>query len=259
MTTNKFEEHLKQAGIVLQKTERVDELQYKGLLLIQDKTKYCFTSDAVLLANFAKGKKKQVLVDLCSGIGPVATLVLAKNNLKMAYGVELQTPLFELAQKSAKLNHLEDKLQFINSPVQEVSKHFAQNSIDIVTANPPYESPRGHYLSTDEQMNACKYETHLSLEELIASASYLLKFGGKFFLVHKSSRIAEIIALLKKYKLEPKVLRFVQPKISLNSNVVLIEAVAGGKEGALVLPNLVLNNADGTFTDEIKKLYEEKT
>ncbi|PKK95780.1 MAG: SAM-dependent methyltransferase [Tenericutes bacterium HGW-Tenericutes-4] len=243
-------------NIELEKNERLDDLQCKNLKLVQNKTQYCFSTDAVLLANFVHAKRKDVLVDLCSGSGVVAILTLSKNNLQKVYGIELQKNMYDLAQKNAKLNHLTHKLQFINEKIQNSLEFFEKNSIDVVTANPPYEKVEGHFLSDNEHMNACKYETHLTLNELIKVASDLLKFGGKFYLVHKSTRLAEIITTLKQYKLEPKVIQFVQPKKLINSNVVLIETVKKGKNGLVIKPTLIINNDDGTYTDEFKKIYK---
>ena len=244
-------------NIVLEKDERLDDLQYKSLKLIQNKKQYCFSTDAVLLANFIKAQKKDVLVDLCSGSGIVAILALAKNNLQNVYGIEFQNNMYELAQKNAILNDLTPKLHFFNEKIQNFSQFFEKGSVDVVSANPPYEKMEGHFLSENEHMNTCKYETHLTLEELIKVASELLKFGGKFYFVHKSTRLAEIITTLKKYNLEPKILQFIQPKKHLNSNVVLIEAVKAGKSGIVIKPTLVINNDDGNYTDEFKKIYGE--
>jgi tRNA1Val (adenine37-N6)-methyltransferase len=243
-------------NIILEKNERIDDLQFANLKLVQNKTQYCFSTDAVLLANFVKMSKNQVLVDLCTGSGVVAILILAKNNLQKAYGIELQEHMFHLAQKSISLNKLEDKLTLYHAPVQNAHEFFKAGSIDVVTANPPYEKVTGHFLSENAQMNTCKYETNLTLEELVKTASTLLKFGGKFYMVHKSTRIAEIITTLKQYKLEPKVLQFVQPKKETNSNVVLIEAVKEAKQGIIIKPSLIINNQDGSYTTEFKQIYE---
>ncbi|MDD4210901.1 MAG: tRNA1(Val) (adenine(37)-N6)-methyltransferase [Clostridia bacterium] len=252
MTKNNKE---KVIDIVLGENERIDDLQIKNFKIIQNKAKYCFSTDAVLLANFIKTKKNQVLVDLCSGSGVIPILVLAKNALAHAYGIELQQYLYDLATKSAKLNELENVLTFFNAPINEYNKYFEKGSIDVVSCNPPYEKVEGHYLGSNADINTCKYETHLTLEEVVKVASELLKFGGKFYMVHKSSRLTEIIFLLKTYKLEPKVIRFVQPKVNLNSNVILIEASKDGKSGLIVKPNLIINNLDGSYTDEFKKIY----
>lgn len=243
-------------NIELAKDERLDDLQYKNLKLIQNKKQYCFSTDAVLLANFVKAKQKDVLVDLCTGSGVVVILAVAKNNLQKAYGIEFQKNMYDLSEKNAKINDFTHKIQFFNAKIQNFSEFLEKNTIDVVTANPPYEKVEGHFISSDEHMNACKYETHLTLNELIKVASDLLKFGGKFYFVHKSTRLAEIITTLKQYKLEPKVLQFVQPKKHINSNVVLIEAVKEGKTGLIIKPTLIINNDDGTYTEEFKKIYE---
>lgn len=245
------------SNIVLKKDERIDDLQYKNLKLVQNREKYCFSTDAVLLANFVKASKNSKLVDLCTGSGVVATLALMKNNLTKVYGIELQEYLFDLAVKSAKLNNLEGKLHFIHAPIQKATQFFEKGSIDVVTVNPPYEVEEGHYLGKDAEINICKYETHLTLEDVVKSASDLLKFGGKFYMVHKATRLSEIMVALNKYKLEPKVVQFVQPKEILNANVVLIEALKNGKKGLVIKPNIIINNEDGTYTEAFQKIYEE--
>ncbi|MGD9901555.1 MAG: tRNA1(Val) (adenine(37)-N6)-methyltransferase [Spirochaetales bacterium] len=242
----------------LLKNERLDDLEYKGLKIIQDKTKYCFTSDAVLLSNFAKANSSDTVVDLCTGSGIIATLMYAKNNPKKVYGIELQKYLFDLAVKSAKLNGLDDKITFINSQIQDATKYIKAGSVSVVTVNPPYEKVDGHYLSGDEQIDICKYEKSLNLTDVIKVSSDLLKFGGKLFMVHKSSRLTEIITLLKKYNLEPKILRFIQPKAQLNSNVVLIKAIKGGKAGLQVEPTLILTDENGEYSKELKKIYNKE-
>lgn len=243
--------------IKLSENERIDTLQYKDLQLVQDKTKYCFSTDAVLLANFVRAGKNKKVLDLCTGSGVVATLVLAKNNLKEIFGIELQKPLYDLALKSVALNGLEEKVHLIHSPIQEAHKYFEKHSFDVILANPPYEKVEGHFLSENAELNTCKYETHLNLDSLVKVASDLLKFGGKFYLIYKSSRVAELITSLKQHKLEPKVMQFIQPKKDLNSNVVLIEAVKEGKSGIIVKPTLIINDENGSYSAEFKKIYGE--
>lgn len=240
----------------LKKNERLDDLQYKGLKIIQDKTRYCFTSDSVLLANFVKATSKDVVVDLCTGSGIIATLVLAKTNAKKIYGVELQPYLADMAKRSVKLNNQTERLEIINTSVQEVTNFIKEGSVSIVTANPPYEKAETHFLSGNDHIDICKYETNLSLKELIASASKLLKYGGKFYMVHKASRLAEIISVLKQFNLEPKIIKLAQPKQNSNANVLLIKAVKGGKQGVIVESTLILTDKNGNYTKELQKIYD---
>jgi|LGOV01.1.fsa_nt_gb tRNA1Val (adenine37-N6)-methyltransferase len=241
---------------MINENERIDDLECGNFKIIQNKEGYCFTSDAVLLANFVKANSKDVLVDLCTGSGVIPTLILAKTKLQTAIGVELQEYLFDLATRSAKLNRLEDNLKIINTDVKDAYKFIKKGSASIVTVNPPYELVEGHFLSDNEQINICKYETDLTLETLIKTTDELLKFGGKFYMIHKSSRLADIMYLLRKYKLEPKEIKFMHPKKGLNSNVVIIKAIKGAKRGLDIIPSLILTNEDNTYTEEVLKIYD---
>lgn len=219
--------------IILSQDERLDDLLCNDMHIVQNKKLYTFTSDAVLLANFIKAKKTDKVVDLCSGSGVVGILFYAKNECDMSL-VELQKPMFLMSQKSLILNNIEDKVKAFNCSVQDSYKLLGQEKFDIVLCNPPYKKPQNHNVTEIKEIAMCKYELMLTFEELCVSASKLLRFGGKFVFVHDTSRLTEIISTLKKYHLEPKKIEFCFPKNKQESNVVLIEAVKGGKEGCKV-------------------------
>ena len=219
--------------IVLSQDERLDDLLCKDMHIVQNKKLYTFTSDAVLLANFIKAKKTDKVVDLCSGSGVVGILFYAKNECDMTL-VELQKQMFLMSQKSLTLNNIEDKVKIYNCSVQDSYKILGQEKFDIVLCNPPYKKPQNHNVTETKEIAMCKYELMLTFEELCVSVSKLLRFGGKFVFVHDTSRLTEIISTLKKYHLEPKKIEFCFPKNKQESNVVLIEAVKGGKEGCKV-------------------------
>ena len=222
-----------QNNIELSQDERIDDLLFKDMHIIQNKTLYTFTSDAVLLANFIKAKKTDNVVDLCSGSGIVGILFQAKNECKMTL-VELQPKMAEMSQKSLMLNNLQDTIKVVNTSVQECVKVLGQEKFDVVLCNPPYKKPETHKITETKEIAMCKYELMLTFDELCLSASKLLRFGGKFCFVHDSSRVIELITTLKKYNLEPKKLEFCFPKNKENSNVVLVQAVKGGKSGVIV-------------------------
>lgn len=220
--------------LVLQDNERLDDLQYNNLYIIQNKTKYCFTSDAVLLANFVKAKKSDIVVDFCSGSGIVGILVYAKNNCKKMHLVEIQSSFCDMANRTIRFNGLQDKIDVHQLKVQDAVNEFGHGSVDVVVCNPPYKVAENHNVTEKQEIAMCKYELFLSLDELISSASKILKFGGKFYFVHQSNRITEIILTLKKYGMEAKKMEFCYPAQKSLSNVVLVEAVKGAKSGVLV-------------------------
>ncbi len=220
--------------------ERLDDLQINNKFIIQKKGEYCFTSDAVLLANFCKIKSKEVVADFCSGSGVVGILASQKNSFKKMYLIEKQTAFSERCQRTLLLNNLQDKIEAVNISVQNAHS-FLKKPMDVILCNPPYSKPVGNKLTNSDSLNMCKYETMLTLKELVLSVSKNLKFGGRFYMVHRADRIAEIITELKQKNLEPKQIQFVYPKQNLNSNVVLIEAIKGAKEGVIILPPKIID------------------
>ena len=237
---------------LLKDNERLDDLQLDDLKLIQNKSGYKFSTDSVLLANFGKAKQNDIYVDLCSGSGVVAILFSCKNKIKKSYAVELQPQLADMASRSIEYNGLSGKIQVLNQDLKDICKTLGHESVDVVTVNPPY-NPVGETSLTDE-IAIATHELKTNLETIVSQTSKLLKFGGKFYMVHRADRIVDIMYYLRKYKLEPKVLRVVYPNVNKESNLVLVEAKKGAKSGIKILSPLILNNLDGTETDELKAI-----
>lgn len=241
----------------LRENERLDDLQIGNLYIIQNKTKYNFTADAVLLAGFSKVKNGDVVVDLGTGSGVIATLIAYKSKAKKVYGVELQAELADMAKRSVEYNKLQDRIEIINCDMKECHKTI--NSVDVVVCNPPYFKSGSCEKNLSKEIALCRHEIAINLNEVILSAKRLLKFGGKFFLVHKSDRLAEIIYLLKSNGLEPKRIRLVQALENTPPHLVLIESKLGGQQGVIVEQNLILNNADGSLSDEARQIYSKES
>lgn len=227
-------------NITLLEDERIDDLQYNDLHIIQNKNLYAFTCDAVLLANFVKANFRDNMVDLCSGSGIVGILSQAKTKCKSLTCVELQEKMAKMCEKSILLNNLESKVNVINCSVQDCVNILGKENYSIVVCNPPYKKVQSHKISEREEIGICKYEIKLTFKELAQSASNLLKFGGKFFFVHESCRLVEIFEDLKKVNLQPKRVCFVYPKKDANSHIMLVEAVKGGKDGLIVEKSITL-------------------
>lgn len=226
--------------IKLDENERIDDLQYNGLKIIQNKNLYCFTCDAVLLANFVKATYKDDIVDLCSGSGIVGILSMAKTNAKSLTCVEMQKVMADMCQKTIEMNQLENKVRVVNSKVQDAVSKLGNEIFTVAVCNPPYKNPQAHKINQSPNIAMSKYETTLNFVELATSASKLLKYGGKFFFVHESNRLAELFEVLRNVNLQPKRLKVVYPKQDANSHIVLVECQKGGKTGLIIEPPIIL-------------------
>ena len=213
--------------------ERIDDLQYNVLKIIQNENLYCFSSDSVLLCNFVKTKATDTLVDLCSGSGIVGILSQAKNNTKKLIMIEKQSPMADMCKRSLELNQIKNAEVFC-ADVKDAAAVVGNNCVDVVCCNPPYYLTNQKKLSGNKCVDVAKFEIEMTFEDLCKSVNQILKYGGSFYFVNDSERIAEILSTLKKYKLEPKKIEFVYTDLNKASNVVLIKAVKYGKPGAKV-------------------------
>ena len=246
-------------NINLNEDERIDDLEYKGLKLIQNKKGFCFGVDAVLLSDYAKGiKKGSTVVDIGTGTGIVAILLCAKTNLKKIYGIELQEEVANIAQRNVELNGLDDKMEVININIKDVFSKLEKNKIDVIVTNPPYKKHDTGVKNLDTRQLISRHEVECTLEDIIKNASLLLKDLGEFYIVHRADSIVHIYVNLRKYKLEPKNIRFVQSKIGEKPNLVLVKAVKCAKEFLKIDKPLVIYGEDGNYTDEIYEIYDKK-
>lgn len=247
---------MKQQNSLLKENETLDDLEYDNLKIIQNKFGYKFSTDSVLLANFGRAKQNDVYVDLCSGSAVIAILFLCKNKIKKGYSVEIQERLADMAERSIIVNNLQDRLSVLNEDLENVYKTLGFESVDVITVNPPYNEVGE--TSDNDEIAIATHEIKTNLAKIVESSAKLLKFGGKIFMVHRCDRLASIIFELKKNNLEPKVMRVVYPKKNKAPNLVLIEAKKGAKAGLIIKEPLILNNDDGSETDELKRIYCRK-
>ena len=215
--------------ILLKNNERLEDLLCNNQYIIQSKDEYLFTSDAVALANFVHVSNFGRVVDLCSGSGVVGILVNAKNKVQDVTMVEIQESLADMSRRSVKYNGLQN-FTVLNKPLQNISDEIGKGIYDVVTCNPPYfEKSEDKKVNEKENIAIARHEIKVSLEEMICEASKLLKFGGDFYMVHQESSLVEIFLKLKKYNLEPKVLKVLTE--NKKGNIVLIKSRKGGKGG----------------------------
>ncbi len=242
--------------IELKENERIDDLEYKNFKIIQNKDGFCFGIDAVLLSDFSKNiKKDSKVIDLGTGTGIIPILLCGKTKLKKIVGVEAQKEVYEMAKKSVKLNNLEDKIEIINENILNLENILDTNSYDVIVTNPPYKKQNTGLTNSDERKLISRHEILANLEDFIEISTKMLKDKGEFFMVHRPERLVDIFSLMRKYKIEPKEIRLVFSNVKNPPKMVLIKGVKNGGQYLKFRENLYIYNEDGTYTNEILKIY----
>ena len=237
--------------------ERLDDLLWGGRHIIQNKKQFCFSIDAVLLAHYPRYRTNWRGFDLGTGTGVMPLLIA--DNVQEIHALEINPVMASLAKRNVELNELQDKIHVSQGDYRRIGELYARESFDCVIANPPYRPLRQGAVSALEGVAAARHEITATLEDVVAAARYLLKFRGRFAMVHLPERLGEIIVTMAKHQIQPKRLQLVQPKIDKESNLMLIEGVAGAAPGGLKaeLP-LIVHKPDGSYTDEILAIYNMK-
>ncbi|MGL5437850.1 MAG: tRNA1(Val) (adenine(37)-N6)-methyltransferase [Lachnospiraceae bacterium] len=235
--------------------ERIDDLQRNGYRIIQKKQGFCFGMDAVLLSGFAKVKLGERAIDLGTGTGIIPILLAAKTEGEHFTGLEIQDDMAEMAGRSVRLNELDNRVSIMQGDIKEASRFIGKASFDVVTSNPPYMNDAHGLKNPDLPKAIARHEVLCTLEDVVREAALLLKPGGRFYMVHRPHRLAEIITVMREFKLEPKRMKLVHPYIHKDANMVLIEAARGGRSMMKVEAPVVVYKEQGVYTDEIYDIY----
>ena len=239
----------------LREGERLDELNRNNLMIIQDPSRFCFGMDAVLLSGFAKVKAGEKAIDLGTGNGIIPILLYAKTEGEHFTGLEIQPENVDIATRSVKYNHLEEKIDIVEGDIVTASERFGKSVFDVVTSNPPYMIGQHGLTNPDSAKAIARHEVKCTFEDVARETAALLKPGGRFYLVHRPFRLAELIVTLTKYKLEPKRMKMVHPFVDKEPNMVLMECVRGGNPRMTVEAPLIVYKEQGKYTDEIYDIY----
>ena len=239
----------------LKENERIDDLQRCGYKIIQDPGKFCFGMDAVLLAGFAKAEASDCVLDLGTGTGIIPLLMEARYHCAQLTGLEIQPESADMAARSVALNGLSDRIRIVTGDIKEADSLFASASFDCVTCNPPYMIGNHGMKNPNAPKAVARHELLCTLEDVVRQTARLLKPGGHFFLVHRPFRLAEIMVTLTNYKLEPKRMQLVYPYVDREPNMVLLEAVRGGRSRMTVEKPLIVYREKGVYMPEIYDIY----
>lgn len=230
---------------LIKQGERLDDLQIAGLELIQDPEKFCFGVDAVFLSDFAKVKPGETVLDMGTGNGIIPILLSAKTKGKHFTGLEIQAETAEMARRSVRYNHLEDKVEIVTGDIKEAAEIFKPAFFDVITTNPPYMLAEHGLRNPDDAKAVARHEVLCSLDDILRESMRLLQDKGRFYMIHRPFRLTEILIKMNHYKIEPKRIQFIYPHIDKEPAMVLIEGVRGAKPRVTVEPPIIIYDKSG--------------
>ncbi len=235
--------------------ERLDDLERNGYKIIQHENKFCFGMDAVLLSGFARVKEGEQVLDLGTGTGIIPILLAGKTRGRHFTGLEIQRESADMAMRSVRYNHLDERISIIEGDIREADTLFRAASFDVITCNPPYMTEHHGLVNPGQPKAIARHEILCTLEDVLTQSARLLKPGGKFYLVHRPFRLAEIMSGMVRLGLEPKRMRLVYPYVDREPNMVLLEGLRGGRSRITVEKPLIVYSKPGVYTEEIYEIY----
>ena len=240
---------------LVHENERLDELHRNGYFIIQNPGRFCFGMDAVLLSGFARAKRGDRVLDLGTGTGIIPILMEAKTEAEDFTALELQAESADMARRSVLYNHLEEKINIVTGDIKDASKRFGAGSFDIITTNPPYMIGDHGQSSASDAKAIARHEVLCDLDDILRESAKLLRPGGRFYMVHRPFRLAEIFSKMVVYRIEPKRMKLVHPFVDKEPNMVLLEGLRGGRSRLTVEKPLIVYRKPGVYTDEIYDIY----
>lgn len=225
------------------------------LIIYQDDDWFKFSLDSVLLSKFVTiNLRHKKIIDLATGNAPIPLLLSFRTKANI-YGVEYQECVYNLGKQSVLENNKKNQIQLICDDVCNLKMKFNSDSFDVVTCNPPYfKTDNVEFLNDNKVKTLARHEITLTLDDVLKQASFLLKNGGIFAMVHRTERFVEILEKMKQYNIEPKRVQFIYPKKDRDSDLFLIEGIKSGKTGLKLLSPLVVHNDDNTYTEDVLEI-----
>lgn len=233
-----------------------DLVYFDKLKIVQNKDYFNFSLESILLPNFVEiTPNTKKIIDFCTGNVPIPLVLSTRTNSEI-YAVEIQKEIYELAKETIEINKLENKIKLLNLDVKEIYNIFETDTFDLITCNPPYFKKEENSLVNENMIKSiARHEILIELEDVIKISKKLLKNGGSLSIVHRTDRLIEIIELMKKYNIEPKRLQFIYPKHNKKSNLIMIDGRKNGNTGLTVLNPLFVHKEDGSYTEEVLKMF----
>ncbi|AVP55409.1 hypothetical protein K144313037_00530 [Clostridium tetani] len=241
--------------LLIREDETLDDLQLNNIFVIQKKLGFRFGVDAVLLANFANIKRNDNILDLCSGTGIVPFIISGKRKFNKILGIEIQEDMVDMAKRTAMYNELEEKVKFILGDLKDTKLLKNLGEFDVVTVNPPYKLKDSGIINKNSKDSIARHEILCDIDDVIKSANILLKDRGRFYMIHRPERIVDILTTMRKYKIEPKLIKMIQPNEKKSPNLLLIEGHKNGGQFLKWEKTLCIYDNLGNYTEELINIY----
>ena len=236
-------------------------LGINDLKIFQNDNWFKFSLESVLLPNFVTiNLRCKKILDLCTGNAPIPLILSTKTKASIV-GVEIQKDVYRLAKKSVEINNLENRITLINDDLKNLKEYFDSDSFDVITVNPPYfPNIKLSKKNKDNHKTIARHEISANLDDIVKISSYLLKNGGYLAMIHQTTRFFEVFDIFEKYHFSISKIQFIYPKEGKESNLFMIEGIKNGKSGSRFLSPLYIHNNNGTYRDNILKIFrnEEK-
>lgn len=228
-----------------------------NFMLAQRTDKFKFGTDAVLLSHFAQIKSTYNVVDFCSGTGIIGFLCYLRYNTKKTLFTDIDEDMIELSKMTAIKNNVTDKFIHIVSDIYELNSSVIPNQwADYITVNPPYFYSKSGKLNQNKNVGIARHCNDDFLDILFKKANFILKFGGKIAMINRSEYTADIIAYMKKNKIEPKRMKLVHSYRNKNAVLTLIEGKKGASPTITCESPLILYEDSGAYTKEFEKIQK---
>ncbi|MGO5073696.1 tRNA1(Val) (adenine(37)-N6)-methyltransferase [Clostridium sporogenes] len=240
---------------IIKEDETLDDLQLKGIHVIQKKQAFRFGIDAVLLANFPRIKNGDKVVDLCTGTGIIPFILAGKTNASNIIGIEIQKEIADMAKRSIKYNNLQEKVKFIEGDLKDIKLLKDIEKVDVVTVNPPYKTQGTGIININDKNAISRHEICCTLDDVVKAAKILLKDKGKLYMIHRPDRIVDIMNVMRKYCIEPKLIRAIHPVVDKAPSMILIEGQKNGGKFLKWDSPLYIYDENNKYTNEVKRIY----
>ncbi|MGE5404732.1 MAG: tRNA1(Val) (adenine(37)-N6)-methyltransferase [Candidatus Saccharibacteria bacterium] len=248
-------EHAREEVNLVYEGETLDDLVRDGLKVIQAGDGYRFSMDAVLLSHFSEAQKNEVVLDLGCGSGVMAILIASRQPDSSITGLEIQESLADRARRSLQLNRLTDRVNIITGNLRSYKTIFQGKKFSLIVTNPPFWRSGEGKTPIEQENLVARHEVEATLNDFIEAAVGLLSHRGRLALIQRADRSDEIIRICQEHRLAVNRIRFVHPKLDKPANLVLVEAVKGGRGYLKILPPLIVYGENGQYTPELLEIY----